>query len=498
MESFPRPREWPQTSTEQTLHARDGRAQPVDRLCVKQEPHDQADLGGQDKPLASWRRQPVPGPPRPSQPFASSGSLQNSGHDIQLKDGNSSSPASEGDGEADNGEMTPQTAAEKRAEKRKMKRFRLTHNQTRFLMSEYARQAHPDAAQRERLSREIPGLSPRQVQVWFQNRRAKLKRLTADDQESMLKSRALPLGFDTTQALHYMHDTPSQVDVTGPSSFFQHNHNGHGMRRSSAIGINTEVEMISPVSASTSFGELYSTPGSLTSGIFSPTSPSSELPPFFTSSFSQGTSPRTQVQNVRPRAGSASIVPMDTAMTYMVDPATPGRFQSSGMNPQQQFNSYAWLNYLRRPTLPSFPVKYGEPQDSLQHRVAGYYPYSRGNLMDPTAYARRASDSVLVGGQSVAPVIMPVRPTQSAPLAAPPDFLTAQQSSQKQFSEAGPRGGFVYEQDPQNSNFWGSSTMFSNQAEYTGQFSNLSNLDLPPDGDHDEGGEQETFEGWNG
>lgn len=48
--------------------------------------------------------------------------------------------------------------------------YRLTHNQTRFLMSEFARQAHPDSAQRERLSREIPGLTPRQVQVWFQNR----------------------------------------------------------------------------------------------------------------------------------------------------------------------------------------------------------------------------------------------------------------------------------------------------------------------------------------
>lgn len=47
---------------------------------------------------------------------------------------------------------------------------RLTHQQTRFLMSEFAKQPHPDAAHRERLSREIPGLSPRQVQVWFQNR----------------------------------------------------------------------------------------------------------------------------------------------------------------------------------------------------------------------------------------------------------------------------------------------------------------------------------------
>lgn len=69
-----------------------------------------------------------------------------------------------------NDEDRPMTAAEIRAAKRKMKRFRLTHNQTRFLMSEFARQAHPDAAHRERLSREIPGLSPRQVQVWFQNR----------------------------------------------------------------------------------------------------------------------------------------------------------------------------------------------------------------------------------------------------------------------------------------------------------------------------------------
>ncbi|CAG8977407.1 hypothetical protein HYALB_00007037 [Hymenoscyphus albidus] len=96
----------------------------------------------------------------------------------------------------------PQTAAERRAERRKMKRFRLTHQQTRFLMSEFAKQAHPDAAHRERLSREIPGLSPRQVQVWFQNRRAKIKRLTADDRERMMKMRAVPDDFDNVQALH--------------------------------------------------------------------------------------------------------------------------------------------------------------------------------------------------------------------------------------------------------------------------------------------------------
>ncbi|TKA77853.1 hypothetical protein B0A55_05165 [Friedmanniomyces simplex] len=110
-----------------------------------------------------------------------------------------------GFGTAEQGEeedRPPMTAAELRAHKRKMKRFRLTHNQTRFLMSEFARQPHPDAAHRERLSREIPGLSPRQVQVWFQNRRAKLKRLTTDDRERMLRSRVLPADFDMTQALH--------------------------------------------------------------------------------------------------------------------------------------------------------------------------------------------------------------------------------------------------------------------------------------------------------
>ncbi|KAK3708667.1 hypothetical protein LTR37_011389 [Vermiconidia calcicola] len=141
------------------------------------------------------------------------------GIDMEMEDDDLDSDAAELEEEAG---RPPKTAAELRAQKRKMKRFRLTHNQTRFLMSEFARQAHPDAAHRERLSREIPGLSPRQVQVWFQNRRAKLKRLTTDDRERMMRSRALPAGFDMTQALHspFGASTPTAGTPTASAGTF--------------------------------------------------------------------------------------------------------------------------------------------------------------------------------------------------------------------------------------------------------------------------------------
>ena len=89
-------------------------------------------------------------------------------------------------GEQQKAESATSSTVQTLAEKRKMKRFRsvsdckigsrflishrLIHSQTRFLLNEYALQPHPDATHRARLSQEIPGLSPRQVQVWFQNR----------------------------------------------------------------------------------------------------------------------------------------------------------------------------------------------------------------------------------------------------------------------------------------------------------------------------------------
>jgi hypothetical protein len=119
----------------------------------------------------------------------------------------------------------------------------LTHNQTRYMMNEFARQPHPDAAHRERLSQEIPGLSPRQVQVWFQNRydslrvlqkscassapsshkvhrRAKLKRLTVEDQERVMRSRELPADVDPTSVLRASTGAPIPIHPSGASPFY--------------------------------------------------------------------------------------------------------------------------------------------------------------------------------------------------------------------------------------------------------------------------------------
>ncbi|ESZ93057.1 hypothetical protein SBOR_6578 [Sclerotinia borealis F-4128] len=168
-----------------------------------------------DESMVSTESAPLPLGSIASIPLSSASSApsqqQGAGALVNEDGGALSDPKEEDDDVDDDDDMldtedgassTTQTAAERRAERRKMKRFRLTHQQTRFLMSEFAKQAHPDAAHRERLSREIPGLSPRQVQVWFQNRRAKIKRLTADDRERMMKMRAVPDDFDNVQALH--------------------------------------------------------------------------------------------------------------------------------------------------------------------------------------------------------------------------------------------------------------------------------------------------------
>ncbi|KAI1762830.1 hypothetical protein GGR53DRAFT_400483 [Hypoxylon sp. FL1150] len=184
----------------------------------------------------------------------------------------------EGEGETT---TQPQTAAERTAARRKMKRFRLTHQQTRFLMSEFAKQPHPDAAHRERLSREIPGLSPRQVQVWFQNRRAKIKRLTADDRDRMIKMRAVPDDFDNVQALHSPYGAVHGLGtpITPPVDFGNSSYTDHIMR---PLMVDTmrrgeNDDHMSSTGLSPAFGNIGFTPSGTmnNSDLLSPLSPSS-------------------------------------------------------------------------------------------------------------------------------------------------------------------------------------------------------------------------------
>ncbi|KAJ4268351.1 hypothetical protein NW762_002414 [Fusarium torreyae] len=176
------------------------------------------------------------------------------------------------------GDTPGQTAAERAAARRKMKRFRLTHQQTRFLMSEFAKQPHPDAAHRERLSREIPGLSSRQVQVWFQNRRAKIKRLNADDRDRMIKMRAVPEGFDNVQALHSPYGAVHGMNtpVSAPAQFNPQSYAQHMMRPLVVdVRRNDPNEHAPPASMTSGFGGIgYSPAGSMgSSGLVSPLSP---------------------------------------------------------------------------------------------------------------------------------------------------------------------------------------------------------------------------------
>ncbi|KAJ8112147.1 hypothetical protein ONZ43_g5459 [Nemania bipapillata] len=185
----------------------------------------------------------------------------------------------EGEGE-DETPSQPQTAAERTAARRKMKRFRLTHQQTRFLMSEFAKQPHPDAAHRERLSREIPGLSPRQVQVWFQNRRAKIKRMTADDRDRMIKMRAVPDDFDNVQALHSPYGAVHALGtpITPPVDFGSSPYSDQMIRPLLVDTMRRDSDdHLSPTGLSPAFGSIGFTPSGTmgSSDILSPLSPSS-------------------------------------------------------------------------------------------------------------------------------------------------------------------------------------------------------------------------------
>lgn len=125
----------------------------------------------------------------------------------------------------------------------------------------------------------------------------------------MLRSRALPEGFDTTQALHSPYEgyVSSTEASANPSLYASLN------RGSERIPISTEDSlgqvsqdegMISPVSMTSSFGDYYTTPksASATDNI-PPNSPASERSHIFSTLTTQGANPR----NLNPFARSSSF-----------------------------------------------------------------------------------------------------------------------------------------------------------------------------------------------
>ncbi|KAM0721210.1 hypothetical protein Q7P37_003497 [Cladosporium fusiforme] len=347
-----------------------------------------------------------------SAPTSPSGRLtprsgENTHHDEQMLDDDDD--ADMGPGDADDGiDKSKMTAAELRAHKRKMKRFRLTHNQTRFLMSEFARQAHPDAAHRERLSREIPGLSPRQVQVWFQNRRAKLKRLSTDDRASMMRSRALPDNFDMTQALHSPFGAPTPNMGTPMPSPGAYSHFGTDSNAIRPLTLDTlrrvpdyehfSQQYASPATISPAVGAFGFTPPQSATDTVSPGSAASEIsafgiharhhqesprrPPYgfsmghgssFYGSHAQVSRLSTHDRFSRPLAETVSS-PLRTSMSYSaLGPGAVSQSQPSGRASSFSENS---SNASERPQLrnPANPPTSGSGPYGLGFTYGGQMP----------------------------------------------------------------------------------------------------------------------------
>ncbi|KAF9631574.1 Homeobox [Lasiodiplodia theobromae] len=319
-----------------------------------------------------------------------------------------SASADEGD------DSKPMTAAELRAQKRKMKRFRLTHNQTRFLMSEFARQAHPDAAHRERLAREIPGLSPRQVQVWFQNRRAKLKRLTSDDRERMMRSRALPDDFDMTQALHSPFGTAGHgvgTPMASPATNFSPSFpEGNMVRPLSLDSIRRYPEgpQMSPAGVPPPFGGYSFTPPQSATDTSSPVSATGEPNPFAYSQSMEGSPrrpnpfvgavpspapfpqysqvPRLQLHDRVARARAESLCsPLRTSMSYSND----GTLSQSNIQPSQSVENTS-MGEQRMPNLPSTSL----PGSSVPYGLGYSYSHIPGFQSGAQQRMRSFSSSV--------------------------------------------------------------------------------------------------------
>ena len=179
-------------------------------------------------------------------------------------------------------------------------------------------------------------------------RRAKLKRLTTDDRERIMKSRALPEDFDMSHALQSPFGTGSSQSFASSSqtstltSPVYPSYEGALSRPLKVGGLrrNSEDESaISPISVSSNFRQIFTPPASVTaSENLSPVSPPNDRAPLMAPSYSQASSrtprmwgnrsssfsnyhtprvPRLQLHDRMGRGRAESLAsPLRTSMSY--------------------------------------------------------------------------------------------------------------------------------------------------------------------------------------
>ena len=135
----------------------------------------------------------------------------------------------------------------------------------------------------------------------------------------MLKSRALPEGFDTTHTLHspyqgYQNPFEMPTSSLHPSAPGRANDTIRPVIVDSLSQAGQENATTSPISMASGFGDFYTTPNSIsTVGNLSPISPASDRSHLFSPPASQGTSPR----NVNPFGRSSSFPTISSAYSYI-------------------------------------------------------------------------------------------------------------------------------------------------------------------------------------
>lgn len=128
------------------------------------------------------------------------------------------------------------------------------------------------------------------------NRRAKLKRLTSDDRERMMRSRALPEDFDMTQALHSPFGSTTGTVGTplpSPGNYTPSFPEGNMIRPLNLEGLRRgpEPSHMSPTGITPAFGSFNFTPTQSGAEALSPVSAHTESPAFNYSPIEHG-SPR--------------------------------------------------------------------------------------------------------------------------------------------------------------------------------------------------------------